>query len=133
MIYLIDTDWVIDYLVGRQRATLLLRALVVEGAAISLITYGEIYEGIYGSADPRASEEGFLNFLSEVVVLPLDEAIMRRFARIRDDLRRQGQRIGDLDMLIAATALHHDLTLVTRNVRHFQRISSLVLYEADEP
>lgn len=67
-------------------------------------------------------------FLSEVSLLPLDRAIMRRFARIRGDLRRRGQIIGDPDILIAATAIEHDLILVTRNVRDFQRIPDLKLY-----
>lgn len=132
MIYLIDSDWVIDYLKGMPQAITLLRALAYDGAAISLITYGEVYEGIYGSADPQTSEEGFHNFLTGVTVLPLDQPIMQRFARIRDELRRKGQRIGDLDLLIAATALQHGLTLATRNTAHFQRIDGLVLYKANE-
>jgi predicted nucleic acid-binding protein len=61
--------------------------------------------------------------------LALDRDIMTRFARIRGDLRRQGQSIGDLDLLIAATAIHHDLTLVTRNVRHYARIPDLKLHQ----
>ena len=51
---------------------------------------------------------------------------------MRAFLRRQGQLIPDLDLLIAATALAHDLTLVTRNRRHFSRILSLRLYEPIE-
>jgi predicted nucleic acid-binding protein len=53
---------------------------------------------------------------------------MERFAFIRADLRRRGQLIPDLELLIAATALHHDLTLLTRNVRHFDRIPELRRY-----
>jgi predicted nucleic acid-binding protein len=44
---------------------------------------------------------------------------------------RPGQLIGDFDTLIAATALHYDLILTTRNVRHFQRIPELRLHRAD--
>jgi tRNA(fMet)-specific endonuclease VapC len=49
-------------------------------------------------------------------------------AVIRGDLKRRGLTIGDFDILIAATALHHDLTLVTRNRRHVSRIPDLQLY-----
>jgi predicted nucleic acid-binding protein len=49
-------------------------------------------------------------------------------AEIRAYLRRQGQLIEDFDILIAATALHHDLTLLTFNVRHFQRVPDLQIY-----
>jgi len=52
---------------------------------------------------------------------------MRHFARVRSLLRRQGNLIPDLDLLIAATALEHELVLLTRNRRHFERISQLRL------
>ena len=51
-----------------------------------------------------------------------------RFARVRGDLRVQGLLIPQADLFIAATALHHDLTLVTRNRRRFDRIPGLTLY-----
>ena len=91
--------------------------------AISLVTFGEIYEGIYFSRDLKKAEAIFREFLRGIRVLPLNRRIMQRFARIRGQLRKQGQLIGDPDILIAATALHHNLTLVTRNTKHFQRIS----------
>ena len=56
---------------------------------------------------------------------------MERFGVVRGDLQRRGQTIGDPDILIAATALHHDLTLLTRNLRHFTRIPGLMLYRAN--
>ena len=69
----------------------------------------------------------FRRFLERLTLLPLDDATMEVFARIRADLRRQGQLIPDLDLLIAATAIHHEITLLTRNVRHFARIPGLKL------
>ena len=125
MNYLVDTDWVVDYLKGRTPVVDRLHILAPEGLAISLITYGEIYEGIYFGQNSEQHESGFRNFLRGVVLLPLDRAVMRRFARVRGDLRSKGQLIGDPDLLIAATALHHDLTLLTHNVRHFGRIAGL--------
>jgi tRNA(fMet)-specific endonuclease VapC len=127
--YLVDTDWVVNYLKGRPDAIQLLTSLQAAGLAISLVTYGEIYEGIYYGRDVEAHERGFKGFLQLVRVLPLNRAIMRRFARLRGALRRQGQIIGDPDILIAATALHHHLTLVTRNRKHFQRIPNLSIYQ----
>ena len=55
---------------------------------------------------------------------------MQQFARIRGDLRRKGQIIGDFDILIAAITLRHNLTLVTRNLKDYQRIPQLKLYQA---
>jgi tRNA(fMet)-specific endonuclease VapC len=123
--YLVDTDWVANYLKGRHPFVQRLGALAHEGLAISIITYGEIYEGIYFGRDPERHEAGFGDFLRGVTVLPLNRSVMRQFARLRGDLRSKGQLIGDPDLLIAATALHHDLTLLTHNSRHFARISEL--------
>ena len=128
MKYLVDSDWVADYLKGRTEASEFLRSLGTESLAISLITYGEIYEGIYYGANPKTHEAGFRRFLQWVDVLPLNRRIMQRFARIRGQLRRKGQLIGDPDLLIAATALQRKLTLITRNREHFERIPDLKLY-----
>ncbi len=129
MTYLLDTDYVADYLVGRPDATALLDILSEQGSAISLITLGEIYEGIYFGRDPHKSEEGFQRFLRLVDVLPLNDTIARQFARIRGELRRTGRIIGDFDILIGATALHHNLILVIRNIKDYQRIHQLSLYK----
>jgi tRNA(fMet)-specific endonuclease VapC len=133
MTYLVDTDWLASYLNGHQRAVALLRELAPLGLAQSLVTYGEIYEGIYSGPDPSVDERAFLNLLRVIPVLPLTKLIMRRFARIRGQLRQQGLLLGDADLLIAATAIQHDLELVTRNVRHFHRIAGLKLYQPPQP
>jgi tRNA(fMet)-specific endonuclease VapC len=126
--YLIDTDWTADYLRGKADAVQVVDPLRPAGVAISLVTYGEIFEGIYRARDPVAAEADFRKWLQAVKVLSLNRAIMRGFGRVRADLRRRGLPIGDSDIMIAATALHHDLTLVTRNRRHFDRIPNLKLY-----
>ncbi len=129
MTYLVDSDWVADWLKGYRAALQLLTTLRPAGLAISAVTYGEIYEGIYHGQNRGAQERGFRQFLRVVRVLPISRIVLRRFAQLRGDLRVQGQLIGDMDLLIAATVLTYDLTLVTRNVRHFQRIPGLKLYQ----
>jgi tRNA(fMet)-specific endonuclease VapC len=69
-----------------------------------------------------------MQFLRWVNVLPLTKSIVKYFALTRGELRRNGNIIGDADLFIAATAIHHDLILVTRNVRHFQRVPGLKLH-----
>ena len=64
-------------------------------------------------------------FLIGVEVIPLDDAICRIFARERSRLREYGNLIGDLDILIGSTALRHNLTLLTNNRRHFERLRGL--------
>ncbi len=125
---LIDTDWFIDYLAGRSPAIALFERLDKTAKAISLVTYGEVYEGIYFGRNPVEYERVFLETLREISILGLSEEIARRFARLRGTLRQQGLLVPDPDLLIAATAIHHDLTLVTRNQRHFGRVPGLKLY-----
>jgi len=57
--------------------------------------------------------------------LPFDLPAARRYARIRDHLERAGQVIGGNDLMIAAIALTHGLTLVTNNGAEFQRVPGL--------
>jgi tRNA(fMet)-specific endonuclease VapC len=130
MKYLVDTDWVIEYLKGREPVTQLLSDWVELGMAVSLITYGEVYEGIYFSQKPDRQKADFERFLQGVTLLSLTEEIMQHFARLRGQLRSSGQLIGDADLLIAATAIQHNLTLLTFNTRHFQRIPGLLLYDS---
>jgi tRNA(fMet)-specific endonuclease VapC len=131
MSYLIDTDWVADYLKGRQAAVDLIDGLTSQHTGLSLITYGEIYQGIYYGTDPELHEATFLKLLRVVEVIGLDEEIMCRFARIRGSLRKAGQPIGVPDVIIAATAIHYGLALVTRNRRHYERIPGLKLHDPE--
>ena len=129
MTYLVDTDYVVEWLKGRPAAVQLLTSLRPDGLAISHITYGEVYEGIEYGRDRVATEHGFRQFLRGVTILPTTQAIMRRFAQVRGQLRAQGQLIGDMDLLIAATALASNRTLVTRNRRHFDRVPGLAIHD----
>lgn len=129
MRYLIDTDHVVDWLRNRSATRALIRSLLGEGIGISLMTYGEIYTGIFRGQGTAAKEDAFDEFLREARVLPINGSVMRRFGRIQARLLGLGQGIGVADVLIAATALDHDLTLVTRNLDHFRRIPDLRLYE----
>jgi tRNA(fMet)-specific endonuclease VapC len=126
MNYLIDTDWVIDHLNQVERVTTRLHELAPEGLALSVVSLGELYEGVYYSQDPEASEASLQRFLNrELTILGIDEETCKLFGRERGRLRTIGQRIGDMDLMIAATALQYDLTLLSNNRRHFDRIDGL--------
>src|SRR5687767_4716921 len=122
MRYLVDTDWAIDYLKGIPKTVELLGGSAPQGLAMSLMTYGEIYEGIFFGRNSPHYKQKFSDFLEGVKLLEPTVTIMQEFAQLRGNLRAQGQLIGDFDILIAATALHHQLTLLTNNRSHFQRI-----------
>lgn len=123
--YLVDTDWVIHYLNGREDIVNRLHTLRPDGLGLSVIALGELYEGVYYSRDPEKDEQGLNDFLRGVTVLGIDEETSRIFGRERGRLRQSGQLIGDIDLLIAATALQYDVTLLSNNRRHFERIDGL--------
>lgn len=129
MRYLVDSDWLIDAATGRARAQQLFARLSDDELAVSIIAVAEVYEGAFGTPDPHATLVGLRAFLSDFVILPLTDPIVDHFARMRAALRQQGQLIPDMDLFIAATALAEDLTLVTRNMRHFARLPELTLYQ----
>ncbi|MDQ3702460.1 MAG: type II toxin-antitoxin system VapC family toxin [Chloroflexota bacterium] len=130
MIYLIDTDWFIDYLFRILAALDLIDPLIPSGIAISTITYMEAYQGILRAVDRQRAELALAAVLRSAPVLPFSSAEARRCAALREDLRRQGKRMRPraLDLLIAATALEHNLTLVTRNRDDYENIPGLILH-----
>jgi len=126
MTYLIDTDWVIDHLNHIERVTRRLEERAPEGLALSIISLAELYEGVYYSRDPVESEAALQRFLNpELTILGIDEETCKIFGKERGRLRATGLMIGDCDLLIGATALRHNLTLLTNNRRHFERIEGL--------
>ncbi len=131
--YLVDTDHAIDYLAGDERVVEFLLSLLPQGLAISILVLAELYEGVIYSKDPRKSEAGLRDFLSMVKVLGIDEETCKIFAKERGRLRREGALIGDFDLMIAATALRHNLVLVTHNRRHYSRVEGLKIASAKEP
>lgn len=116
-----DTDYLIDVSSGMPSAVLTLHQLSSQGLAVSIVSYGEIFEGAYGFPEPQPVLAQYRQFLATYSLLLLTEPIMAIFAGMRASLRRLGSLIPDLDLLIGATAIHHDLTLVTRHeipIRH---------------
>jgi tRNA(fMet)-specific endonuclease VapC len=123
--YLIDTDWVIHYLNGRDDIVRRLHELQPEGLGLSVISLAELHEGIDYSTDPAGNEQDLQDFLRGVHLIGIDEEVCKIFGRERGRLRKTGQLIGDVDLLIAATGLHYGLTVLTNNRQHFERVEGL--------
>ena len=85
----------------------------------------EVWVGVLGLQNAKRRLAKYERFLSVVDILPFDATAGRRAADLRVALERKGEAIGPMDTLIAATALAHGATLVTRNVREFRRVPGL--------
>lgn len=128
MRFLLDTNWIISFLNGRQEAIDLIANLTDQGFGFSVISYGETYEGLVNSPAFDQNVRPLDDLASLADVLRADITTAVHYARVRSDLRSKGQLIPDNDLWIAATALAHDLTLVTRDW-HFERVPGLKLYQ----
>ena len=125
--YLVDTDWAIHWLNRHPGIVRRLGELQPEGVAVSIISLAELYEGVYHSMNPEGNERVLNEFLRGVAVLGVDQAICKVFGQERGRLRATKRMIDDFDLLIAATSLQHDLTLLTNNRRHFDMVEGLRL------
>lgn len=130
MAYLIDSDWIVNHLESIPAAVQLLDQLAPAGLAISMISYMEVYQGVARSPNPLVTYARLQVLIAEIPLLTISRAIAERCADLREGLRRQGRRVRPraLDLLIAATALEYDLTLVSRNRDDYQDIPGLTLY-----
>jgi tRNA(fMet)-specific endonuclease VapC len=129
MAYLLDSTWSVWWLRGRSTIVKTVSELEPSGLAISIVTVAELYEGVEVSRDPAASRRGLADFLGRVEILPFTGQVAERFGQEAARLDRLGQKIPDFDLVIAATALTHGLTLLTSD-EHFQRVAGLEIYKA---
>ena len=128
--YLIDTDWSIDYMHQRRSVVRLVDEFAPQGVGLSIVSVAELYEGAFYSTDPQAETQSLRNFLTGFEIVHLDEDTCQIFARQRGHLRAAGNLITDMDILIGATALRHNLTLLSNNRMHFERLEGLNIISA---
>ena len=122
--YLLDTGPLGAYLQGREPAVDLIVPWIRRGeAATSILVYGEIIEYIKSLQDYPTKYRGLRGLLGAIYPYFLTYSILERYAEIRLALRR-GNLIGDVDTLIAATAIERNLTPVTIDP-DFQRVPNL--------
>ncbi|OGA26565.1 MAG: nucleotide-binding protein, partial [Betaproteobacteria bacterium RIFCSPLOWO2_02_FULL_68_150] len=120
--YALDTNTVLDYFRNRGNVAKNLLAVPADEIALPAIVAYEVWFGVLGSQNPRRRQSQFEQFLATVEILGFDSAVGRRAAELRLALEQRGEGIGPMDTLIAATALAHNATLVTRNIREFGRV-----------
>lgn len=123
--YLVDTDWIIQYLNRDAAIRERLDACRDEGLFVRAVSVAELIDGAYGATGPQQGLDRVRDFLQGAQVLSVEQATAEIFGRERQRLQKAGYTIGDLDLFIAATSLQHDLTLLTNNRRHFEMVEGL--------
>lgn len=121
---ILDTDVCVELLRGNE-VVIQRRRTTRDKIATTWITAAELY---YGAGRSAAVEENRLlvgRFLAPLLILGLDGSVVERFGTLKAALERQGRRLEDFDLLIAATALSQGAVLVTGNQRHYERVPHL--------
>lgn len=124
MSFLIDTDICSAYLKGDGRV---FNRFLQHGGRLHLsaVCVTELLSWALRRSAPPSRLDGLNQMLSVVTVLPVDDQVARIAGRVRAAMLDDGLSIATPDLLIAATALRYDLTLVTHNVRHFKSVPDL--------
>ncbi len=134
MNYLLDTNVLSEFKKKQPSPKVVgwLNAQIEESLFISAINIGEIQKGI--SALPVSKRRAALTeWLEELIyryderILPLDARVLRRWGEITAKLEKRGRILPLMDSLIAATALTHGLTIITRNTDDFAQTEAPVL------
>lgn len=123
--YLIDTSVIINYLRGSGFTVETVNNLTGELTS-SYVCLAELYEGISRVREKEKIEKQVLDFFAGLnQTYGIDEDTAKHFGQIRAHLKAKGEVIEDLDILLAATCLANNLTLVTANSKHFSRVPNL--------
>jgi toxin FitB len=129
--FLCDTNVISEFFRPRPDPKLLAWAEGVPTILLSSVTIEEIFYGLGWKPNPRVlgAVESFI--VERCELLPISPEIARRSGGMRGSFQARGDTRSMSDMLIAATAQVHQLTLVTRNVRHFENCALAVLNPFD--
>ena len=120
-----DTDVVIDFFSGIEPVASMVSDLIDQDClALTTISVFELYAGISGKKRLKQIDDLF----SIIPVYSLEKKEAKTAAKIYTDLKQAGKLIGNQDILIAGICITYDIPLITRNTKHFSRISHLKLF-----
>ena len=123
-----DSDFIIDFLRGKKEAINKVKEFEEEGRELitTAINSLEIYVGIM-TIDKLKSQRVIKTneFLNSILILPFTKEASEKAALLLNSLKKKGTPIGLKDTLIAAIAINNDIPLLTRNLKHFNKIENL--------
>ena len=125
MKYLLDTDTLIFWLKGNQTIEQKALSISLGNIGYSIISHAELYFGAYNSEQITKNLMAIEIVKQKLTLIDFNIHAAQLFGKIKADLKQQGNIIMDADIMIASIALSNDLTLVTNNIKHFERIAEL--------
>ncbi|MGD0008395.1 MAG: type II toxin-antitoxin system VapC family toxin [Terriglobia bacterium] len=114
--YLLDTSVIIDALNGKHDRDLLLKELLQQGHLLACcsISVTEVYAGLRSHEETRTRE-----LLESLQYFPISWPVARLAGLLKRDYGRKGISLTTTDATIAAVTIHHELTLITDNLKHY--------------
>jgi predicted nucleic acid-binding protein len=125
--FLLDTDTVIYSMKGNASVRENLRQHINDPISISVITLMELYYGARKSRNVPVNLAKIKVLEQSIENLAIGLESTEIFGLLKAQLEISGNRLDDFDLIIASCAMAHNLTLVTNNTKHFQRIDGLKL------
>ena len=125
--YLIDSDILIYFLKGEREVVKKLSQIPLDSLYTSRINYTELIYGAYNSSRIEQNLEIIEPFLDTFNILEFTKKSSLIFAKEKARLKKSGNIIADMDLMIASIAIENSCTLITNNIKHFQRIQNLNL------
>ncbi len=122
----VDTDIVIEFFRVKEKDRSILKRLLRRNKSCSTSAV-TLFEFAYGAHLGQLEESSWELVFQGVEIIPVDESIARRAAKVASHLRLANLDIGFRDSIIAATCMQHNLQLATKNTRHFSRLKGLKL------
>lgn len=125
-VVLLDTSILIEYYRKKDKSKSVLFRLFQTYSifAVSAVTHFEIYTG-----SGNEQIDFWNDFFQEITVLPFNAEVSKEAANIDAILKRKRKQIAIPDLFIAATAIYHNIPLVTLNKKHFERVDEIQLVE----
>jgi len=125
MKYLLDTNICIFFFHDKFNISNILKSKKIENCCVSEITIAELRYGAENSANPQKHHEIVDIFLKKIVLIPITNSLLV-YAKEKVRLKKAGTPVhDDFDLLIAATAIQNNLTLITDNVKDFKNIRDI--------
>lgn len=127
MAYLLDTNVCVQLLNGQRGVIRRLKAAAPDEIKLCAVVLAELAYGAYNSGNVASNVARLQQFAQPYASLPFDDRAGYEYGLIRADLRKRGKPVGANDLMIAAIARAHDLTLVTHNTDEFSHVPGLQL------
>ena len=125
----IDSDILIYFLKGEKTVVQELTKIAPNELYTTRINYTELLYGAYNSSNIDKNLTRFVSFLNQFTILEFDEKASEIFAKTKAKLKKEGNIIADMDLMIASIAIANDYELVSNNQKHFKRIPHLKLVD----